>query len=498
MHDDWKAILEDLEARRSQGRAQGGEAKLTRRRAAGRGDARRWIDQLLDPGSFTEVGLLVGEVPADAFVGGYGMVDGRPVVVGAEDFTVLGGSVGAGTSSKRHRLAELAGQERVPLVMLLEGAGARVEADGSALPRMPFDIQEMVAISGRVPMVTAVMGAAAGHSALAAPLADFVIMTEHSALFAGGPTLVRQALGEDVDKQALGGPAVHTVQSGVAHNAVGSDDEALALVRRYLSYFPSNAWEAPPARSDGPDVGPRRLDELLDLIPADKRKPYDVRPVIGALVDGGELLEVSPSFGPSLVVGLARLGGEPVGVVANQPAVMAGSLTVDAADKGAHFIEVVDSFHLPLVFLTDNPGVLPGTASERAGILRHGARMYVAQARARVPKFQVALGKAFGFGAAVMSKVPFDGQTINLALPGGVAGALPARAGREVAGLDDGAGDALVGEQSRASYGAARRLYVDDVIDPRDLRDVLLGALALTRARRRGPHEPVARTGITP
>lgn len=498
MHDDWGPVIDGLAAARADARRMGGAAKLDAREAAGRGNARTWIDHLLDPGSFTEVGLLVGEVPADAFVGGYGTIDGRPVVVGAEDFTVLGGSVGGGTSAKRHRLAELAGQERVPLVMLLEGAGARVEADGAPMPRMPFDIQEFVAISGQVPMVTAVMGTAAGHSALAAPLADFVVMTADGALFAGGPTLVRQALGEVVDKHALGGPEVHTVHSGVAHNAVATAADALDLIRRYLSFFPSNAWEAPPARPDGADVGPRSLDEVLDLIPADKRKPYDVRPVIAALVDGGDFLEVSPAFGPSLVVGLARLGGEPVAIVANQPSVMAGSITSDAADKGAHFIEVADSFHLPLVFLTDNPGVLPGSASERAGILRHGARMYMTQVRAQVPKFQVALGKSFGFGAAIMAKVPFDRQTINLAIPGGLGGALPARAGREVAKLDDRAGDEMAAEQSSASYGAAKRLYVDDVIDPRELRDVLLAGLRLTEARRRGPHAPVARTGITP
>lgn len=498
MRDEWQPILDDLAARRDAGRTMGGPAKLATRHAAGRGDARSWIDELLDPRSFTEIGLLVGDHPADAFIGGFGTIDGRPVLVGAEDFTVLGGSLGTGSSAKRHRLVELAGQERVPLVLLLEGAGARVAPGEAPLPRMPLDIHELVRVSGQVPIVTAVMGTSAGHSALAAPLSDFVVMAPDAALFAGGPTLVRQALGEVVERGDLGGPAVHTVHSGVAHNATASSHEALALVRRYLSFFPSNAWQAPPVQSGGPDAGRRATDELLDIIPANRRRPYDMGPVISVIVDEGDFVEISPSFGSSLIVGLARIGGEAVGIVANQPAVMAGALTCDAVDKGAHFIEVADSFHLPLVFLTDNPGVLPGSASERAGILRHGARMYAAQVRARVPKIQVTLGKAFGFGAAIMGKVPFDGQTINLTLPSGEGGALPAKAGREVAKLDDEAGDEMASEQASASYGTAKRFWVDDVIDPRELRNALLAALELSSVRRRGDHAPVARVGITP
>src|SRR5699024_5770738 len=229
-----------------------------------------------------ELGLLVGELPADGFIAGFGTVDGRPVLVGAEDYTVKGGSLGPGGSAKRHRLVELAGQERVPLVLLLEGAGARVEADAPPLPRVPYDIQELVAISGTVPIVTAVMGVSAGHSALAAPLSDFVVMSERAALFAAGPPIVKAALGEEIDKAALGGPEVHTEVSGVAHNAVSSQEDAVDLLRRYLAHFPSNAWEPPPTRPGG-DTGPRSLDELLEVLPVSGRSPYDVREVITAL-----------------------------------------------------------------------------------------------------------------------------------------------------------------------------------------------------------------------
>src|SRR5699024_7581289 len=208
-------------------------------------------------------------------------------------------------------------------------------------------------------------------------------------------------------------------------------------------HFPSNAWEPPPTRPGG-DTGPRSLDELLEVLPVSGRSPYDVREVITALVDDGEHLEISPSYGTSLVTSLAHVGGESVAVIANQTRAWGGSLTADAADKGARFIAVADAFHLPLVFLTDNPGVLPGSASERDGILRSGARMYAAQVRARGPKFQFTLGKAFGFGAAIMAKVPFDHQSLNVAIPGGQAGALPAGAGGGAAGLDDRARQNLV------------------------------------------------------
>src|SRR5947208_2240210 len=294
---DWDELVKDLQDRRDAARAMGGTERLDQQRRDGRLDARARIDRLLDDDTFVELGTLVGSVhrgvvppvPADGLIAGHGLIDGRPVLVGAEDFTVMGGSIGRGTTAKRQRLAELAGQERVPLVMLLEGAGERTQ------------------------------------------------------------------------------------------NAF----EALGLVRRYLGYFPSNAWQLSPAQAGADDTAARGVDVLTDLIPADPRRGYDIRPVVELIADRGSVLEIEPAFGRPIVTALVRLGGVPVAVVANQPAAKAGALDSEGADKAAHFIDVVDAFHLPLVFLADNPGVLAGTAGDRSGVLRHPARMVAAQARVR-------------------------------------------------------------------------------------------------------------------
>ncbi len=503
--DGWKPLLEDLDARHAEARAMGGSERLERQHERGRLDARQRVAHLLDPGSFIELGALTGSVqrgvspiaPADALVAGHGTIDGRPVLIGAEDFTVMGGSIGLATSAKRHRLTQLAGQERVPLVMLLEGAGDRAQNAFERRGRAPNDLQALVSLSGLVPTVCVVMGSSAGHGALTAPLMDFVVMVEGAALFSAGPPLVHAAIGEQIAKEALGGTPVHTVVSGVAHNQASDDAGALDLVRRYLSYLPSNAWAHPPT-TEGGDAGPRRLDTLTELIPADPRRAYDVRTVIELICDHGTVLEIAPAFGRPIVVALARLGGEVVAVVANQPAVKAGAIDSDSADKAAHFLEIADAFHLPVLFLADNPGVLAGSVSERNGILRHAARMFAAQARVTSPKLHVTLRKAYGFGSSLMGMNPFDGQTVTLALPGTRLGAMPADSGAAAAKLESDAAMVLANAEVGGAYSAADTMSYDDVIDPRDLRDRLLGALRLSAARRAQPVAPVEHRGIRP
>jgi methylmalonyl-CoA decarboxylase subunit alpha len=488
--DGWDPLLEDLERRRAAAQAMGGEERLERRRVGGRLDARARIDTLLDPGTFVELGALVGSVqrgvtpptPADGLVAGHGLIDGRPVLVGAEDFTVMGGSIGLGTTAKRQRLAALAAQERVPLVVLLEGAGERAQNAFERRGRAPNDLQTLAGLSGLVPTVCVVMGPSAGHGALTAPLMDFVVMVEGAALFSAGPPLVKAATGEDVDKETLGGTAVHTVISGVAQNAAPDDASALALVRRYLSYFPSNAWERAPAgaRDDG---GPRRLDSMLALVPADPRRGYDIRPVVELLADAGSMLEVEPAHGRTVVTVLACLGGAAIALVANQPAVKAGAIDADGADKAAHFLDVAGAFHLPVVFLADNPGVLAGTAAERSGILRHAARMFSAQAAVRGPKLHVTLRKAYGFGSSLMAMNPFDRQTVTLAFPGARLGAMPAEGGGAAAKLEGDTQQLLEHAELGGAYSSADTMGYDDVIDPRELRNALLDALRLASAR---------------
>ena len=493
----WEPLLDDLEDRRRAPPAMGGPEKLARRRDEGGLDARARIAHLLDPGSFVEIGTLVGSVPADGLVAGSGTIQGRHVMVGAEDFTVLGGSIGAGSSAKRFRISELAELDRIPLVMLLEGAGHRPPLPDEPAPgRAPTDLIQQARLSGRVPLVTGVLGASAGHGALVAPISDFSVMTLDASIFAAGPPVVKASLGEDVSKQDLGGPGV-AVASGLVHNVAADDRAVLDDIRTYLSYFPSSAWSHPPRR-DGGDTGPRRLDDILGVVPRDSSTPYDVRLVVSMLVDEGRFFQVQPDFGSSMVCALAHLGGEPVAVVANQPQVMAGAIDADAAEKAAHFVTVADSFHLPLVFLTDNPGMLAGTASEQAGILRAGARMFAAQTQARTVKLQVALRKAYGFGSLAMSMVSFDRQTASYALPGVTLGAMGSRGAADAVGADAGTAEALRQAEAGAVYRSAGRLGFDEVIDPRDLRDVLLAALSRGLSRRQAAPLPAARVGITP
>lgn len=512
---DWEPLLDDLGTRRDAARAMGGDERLERHRSGGRLDARARVEHLCDPGTFVELGTLVGAVhrgvippvPADGLIAGHGLIDGRPVLVAAEDFTVMGGSIGHGTTAKRQRMAELAGQERVPFVMLLEGAGERAQNAFERRGRAPNDLQTLARLSGLVPTVCVVMGSSAGHGALTAPLMDFVVMVEGAAIFSAGPPLVKSSMGEEVTKEELGGTAIHTVASDVAHNAAPDDDAALALVRRYLSYLPSNAWEHPPSPAVAPAVvgaggdaeaGRRELPNLVDLVPADPRKSYDVRTVLEVVFDAESVLEIQPSHGRPVVTALARLGGDAVAVVANQPAVKAGAIDVESADKAAHFLGVADAFHLPVVFLADNPGVLAGSVSERAGILRHAARMFAAQARVRAPKIHVTLRKAYGFGSSLMAMNPFDGQSVTLALPGARLGAMPAEGGGEAARLEADTQALLEHAELGGAYSAADTMSYDEVVEPAELRNALLDAMRLTAVRRGGAVGPAAHHGVLP
>jgi acetyl-CoA carboxylase carboxyltransferase component len=494
--NEWEATLEDLGDRRNAARAMGGEERLAKHRASGKLDARARIDHLLDKGSFQELGTLVGgpEAPADAIVMGSGRVDGRPVMVAAEDFTVKAGTISQAANAKRYRVAEIALLDRVPLVMMLDGAGYR--ADGRPHARTPTDLLAQGRCSGRVPLVTAVLGSSAGHGALVAPMSDFTVMSSHAAIFTAGPPVVLESLGESVTKEELGGPSV-AVASGLIHNAAADDRGALDLVRRYLSYLPSSAWSYPPERAGG-DTQARLVPEIVDIVPRNNRRLYDMHEVLEVVFDRSSCFEIQPQFGKTVICALAHLGGHPVAVIANQPRVLAGSVDVDGADKAAHFITVADSFHLPLVFLADNPGVMPGRASEKRGILRSGARMFAAQTLATSPKLQVTLRKAYGFGSMVMSMIGFDGQSAVFAFPGATMGAMGAAAMSRATGADADEAERLRRAELEASYRSASTLGFDELIDPREIRNVLLHALERALFRRQPAPEPVARVGILP
>ncbi len=493
---DWDTTLADLDRRYAASRAMGGEERLAKHHGAGKLDARDRVETLLDTGSFREIGTLTGgEVPADGLVAGSGLIDGRPVLVGAEDFTTLAGSIGSGSNAKRYRIAELALKYKVPLIMLLEGAGYRPA--GHTGGRFPVDLGMQARCSGHVPMICGVLGASAGHGALIAPMSDFCVMTQQASIFTAGPPVVKQSTGEDVTKEVLGGPSV-AIASGLVHNVAGDDADALAQIRRYLSYFPASGWAYPPERPEPQTALPRLTPELVDLVPRDNRRVYDMRRVIDAIVDTPDWFEIQPTFGTAMICALAHLGGHPVAVVANQPKVMAGSIDAKAADKAARFITVADSFHLPLVFLADNPGVMPGTRSEQAGILRSGARMYAAQSMVTSPKLELTLRKAYGFGSMVMAMAPFDNQTGTFAYPGATMGAMGAAAQGSAINADAEQAESLRRAELQASYRSAEGLGFDELIDPRQTRNALLDALTRGLWARQEPAAPVSRIGIVP
>ncbi|MCV7426304.1 acyl-CoA carboxylase subunit beta [Mycobacterium montefiorense] len=493
---DWDETLGDLDRRRQHALGMGGPERLEKHRGKGKLDARARIERLLDPDTFREIGTLVGgEIAADAIVTGSGLVDGVPVMVGAEDFTTLAGSIGPGGNSKRYRIAELAVRDKVPLVMLLDGAGFR--PTGGHYGRTPTDLLAQTQCSGRIPTVAAVLGPSAGHGALVAPVCDFRIMSANGTIFTAGPPVVKESTGEDISKEDLGGPGV-ALPSGVIHNFAEGDEAVIDDIRRYLSYFPPSAWSYPPSRPADETAEPRATPELLDIVSRDNRRVYDMRAVLDVVFDDPDWFEVQPRYGKAIICALAHLGGHPVAVVANQPKVLAGSIDADAADKAAHFILVADSFHLPIIFLADNPGMLPGSRSESMGVLRAGGRMFAAQTAATTIKLHVTLRKAYGFGSMVMSLLGFDQQTATFAYPGATMGAMSAAALSRATHAGEDVSAKLRDAELQASFRSAEGMGFDELIDPRETRDALLAALKRGLSARQAAAEPVTRTVILP
>ena len=510
--------LEELKRRRHQALQMGGPEKVKRQREQGKLTARERIELLMSPGTFQEYGLLATHqshrpemadriTPADGVITGFGRIDGRRAGVIAEDFTVLGGSVGITHAMKKIRMVEIATQERVPLVWLLDGAGARAEEFiGEGLPAV-FHHLIIARMSGVAPQIGVIMGPSAGDSSLVGSLLEFIIMVKGTGMLAaGGPPIVLTATGEQVSKQELGGVEVHCVISGVADNPAEDDRDAILVAKRYLSYLPSNAWEYPP--SVPPDDDPERKDdELLEILPSNPRQPYDMKRIINCIIDRGSFFEIKPLYAPMVITGLARMNGHPVGIVANQPLVYAGAITAKAAQKERHFIDLCSAYHIPLVFLVDVPGVMTGPDSEREGALRYGLAVAYSLAWANVPKITVVVRKAFGFGGCAMCGYG-AGQTLTLAWPTADFGSLPmsggllAAYGADLATSKD--PEALKKQLEEAykkycgPYPAAAIFNVDDVIDPRETRPRITRALDLALSRRSVPPSPVMRHGVMP
>jgi acetyl-CoA carboxylase carboxyltransferase component len=517
---DMPGHVEELRRRKARYRGMAGPDRVERQHAQGKLTVRERLDLLFDADTFTELSLLAHHqssspamqgkfTPADGCVTGIGKVDGRRVAVIAYDFTVMAGSIGMVGELKATRLRELALRERIPLVWLIDSAGARIqEAGGSTFASTGHLFREQVHMSGVIPQVAAMMGPGAAGTAYIPGLADFVPMvrgTSHMAL--GGPPLVKAAVGEEVTTEEMGGSAVHTKMSGVADLEVDDDEECIRVVRRYLSYFPSSNGESPPT-TESEDPPDRRCEDLVDIVPANPRQAYDVRKVIGSIVDEGEFFPMKPDWAKNLVTGFARFAGRPAGIVANQPMILGGALDVNAADKAARFVWLCDAFHIPLVFLMDCPGFLVGSAVEKQGIIRHGAKMLFAVAEATVPKVTVVIRKGYGAGYYVMNGRAYEPDLIvgwptaeiSVMGPEGAVNII-FRKQIEAAG-DPEAQDVLrnqmietVREQINA-YIAAGWSFLDDLIEPAETRRAICTGLELAEGKK--VERPWRKHGVLP
>jgi acetyl-CoA carboxylase carboxyltransferase component len=512
-----RPLAEDLAARREKIKQGGGEEKIAAQHAKEKLTARERLGLLIDDGTFVELGLhgrphfsqraMEGrEAPADGVITGYGKVDGRLVAVAAYDFTVMAGSMGMTGELKVARLRELALSKRIPMIWLLDSAGARIqEAVGSLFAGSGALFREEVVMSGVVPQVAALMGPCAAGTAYIPGLADFVPMVKgRGSMALAGPHLVRAAIGEDVTQEELGGSRMHTRKSGVGDLEVTDDPECIEAIKRYLSYFPSSCEEAPPIKPTD-DAIERADEELLEVLPESNRKPYDMYEVIRRIVDDGEYFDLKPQFAKTVITCLARFGGRPAGIVANQPKQLGGILDNDSSDKAARFINLCNAFGIPLVYLMDVPGFMVGTKVEADGIIRHGAKFLYATANATVPKITVVLRKAYGAGYYVMCGRAYEPDLI-VAWPSaeisvmGAEGAVEIIFRKQVQEAEDPAAKkAELIENFRKIidvYVAAGNDMIDDVIDPRETRATICRALEV--AERKHVQRPWKRNGVVP
>src|SRR3954451_15932407 len=512
-----RPLVEDLAERRERARLGGGEEKLAKQHGQDKLTARERLDLLIDAGTFCEFGLhaqphfsqaaMAGrDAPADGVITGYGKVDGRMVAVCAYDFTVMAGSMGMTGELKVSRLRELALTKRMPMVWLLDSAGARIqEAVGSLFAGSGHLFREEVVASGVIPQVAALLGPCAAGTAYIPGLADFVPMVSgRGSMALAGPHLVRAAVGEDVTQEELGGARIHCRVSGVGDLEVPDDEACISSIKEYLSYFPSHNEEPPPVIPSEDPID--RLDEgLLDVIPDSNRKPYDMHEVISRIVDNGDYLELKPKWAKTLITCFARFGGRPVGIVASQPKQLGGILDNDSADKAARFVNLCNAFAIPLVFLMDVPGFMVGTKVEQAAIILHGAKMLHAVANATVPKVTVVLRKAYGAGYYVMNGRAYEPDLI-VAWPTaeisvmGAEGAVEIVFRKQVEAAEDPAAKKaeLIANYRKIIdvYIAARNGMIDDVIDPRETRPTIIRALEMAEGKR--VERPWKRHGVVP
>jgi len=497
-----KDKIDKLAGLKEQAQACGGRERTEQQQARGKLTARQRIDLLLDPDSFSELGAFVThrttdfglaeqQHPGDAVVTGCGRVNGRPVFVCSQDFTILGGSISEVVGQKVRQVMEMALNTGAPVVAIYDSGGARIQEGVLSLAGVGDMLLQNTLCSGVIPQIAVVVGPSAGGAVYCPAIADFIFVVKGiSQMYITGPDVVKAVTHEELTHQQLGGAEVHAKKSGVAHFIANDEQECFREVRRLLGFLPQSNLEEPPLSETGDKPG-RTDDGLRQLIPDDPKKPYDMKKLISSIVDGGDFMEVHRDFAPNIIVGLARFGGRPAGIVAQQPSYLAGVIDIDASDKAARFVRFCDAFNIPLVSLVDVPGFMPGPAQEHGGIIRHGAKLIYAYAEATVPKVTVITRKAYGGAYIVMSSRHLRGD-INYAWPTaeiavmGAEGAVSIISRKEIAASDkpEETRRRLIDEYQEKfnnPYIAAARGYIVDVIDPRETRPKIIQALEMLK-----------------
>lgn len=497
--------IQELIDRRAEARLGGGEKAIEKQHARGKYTARERIAQLLDEGSFEELDMFVTHrchnfgqdkkhILGDGVVTGYGTIDGRLVYVFAQDFTVFGGSLSETMAQKICKVMDLAMRMGAPVIGLNDSGGARIQEGINALAGYSEIFKRNILSSGVIPQISAILGPCAGGAVYSPALTDFTIMTKGiSYMFLTGPTVVKTVTGEDVTQEQLGGASVHSTKSGVTHFATENGKEALQLIRKLLSYMPQNNMEEAPL-VECTDPIDRLEDKLNEIVPESAKRSYNMYDVIQAIVDNGEFLEVQRDYAKNIIVGFARMNGQSVGVVANQPKVLAGVLDCNASRKAARFVRFCDCFNIPLVTLVDVPGFLPGTGQEYNGVILHGAKLLYAYGEATVPKVTVTLRKSYGGSHIVMSCKQLRGD-INYAWPSaeiavmGAEGAVGVLYAKDLKNAEDPAALRKEKEEEYSKlfanpYEAAKYGYIDDVIEPRNTRFRVIKALQMLATKK--------------
>ncbi len=504
-----KDKVRELKERRDHLELGGGPEKIEAQHNKGKLTARERIDKLLDPGTFVELGLFAEhrctrlgleekELPADGVVTGYGKVDGRTVFIYSQDFTVMGGSAGPVHQKKMADIAAMAFEKRAPLIGLFDSAGARLQ-EGSENITFARLFYQNVRCSGVVPQIAAIMGPSAGGSVYAPALMDFIIMTRKTSfMFITGPAAIKAVTQAETSNEDLGGSSVHCRKSGVADLEAENDADCIEKIKELIAYLPSNCFDKPPVVEFQDDPG-RLCPKLEEIVPGDRKKVYDVRLVINEVVDKDSFFEIKPDFAQNLVTGFARMGGKAIGIVANQPRVLGGTIDIDASDKGARFIQILDAFNIPIVTLMDTPAFLPGINQEHGGIIRHGAKMLYAYSQATVPMVTLILRKAYGGGWSAMGPKElgidqvFAWPTAECASMG-PEGAAEVIWAKEIRNASDpeAARKGFIEEYDRnfsTPYLAAALRVVDDVIRPAETRRKILQALSMLE-KKESPRTP--------